>query len=66
MKVTVNGEPREIADGATVADAVSSVNSAPSGVAVALNGELVTRSQWAGAQLREEDRLEVLSATAGG
>lgn len=66
MKIAVNGEMREIADGVTVADVVPTLTAAPSGVAVALNGELISRSQWAAAQLHESDQLEVLSATAGG
>lgn len=66
MKIVVNGAPRDVAEESTVADVVTSVTSIPSGVAVALNGELVTRGRWSSATLHESDRLEVLSATAGG
>lgn len=66
MRITVNGEPRDITDGSTIADVVTTVTTAPSGVAVAREGELVTRSRWASEQLHEGDQLDVLSATAGG
>lgn len=66
MKVIVNGEPRDVAEDATVAGVVASVTRAPSGVAVAVNGELVTRSIWASTPLHEADRLDVVTATQGG
>lgn len=69
MKVTVNGEPRDLADDATVADAVTAVaeGAAPSkGVAVAVNGEVVPRSRWGEVRLDGSDRIEVLRAVGGG
>jgi sulfur carrier protein len=66
VQVIVNGEPREVPDGATVATIVESVTRAPSGVAVALNGEIVRRSEWATTATRDADRLEVLTAVQGG
>ena len=66
MKVIVNGEPREVPDGATVASVVETVTEAPSGVAVALNGEIVRRADWATTTMSAGDRLEVLTAVQGG
>ncbi|TMQ94574.1 sulfur carrier protein ThiS [Actinomadura soli] len=66
MKVIVNGEPRELPDGASVAEAVASVTEAASGVAAAVNDEVVRRSAWAATTLRDADRLEVLTAVQGG
>jgi sulfur carrier protein len=66
VKVIVNGEPREVPDGATVASVVESVTDAPSGVAVALNAEIVRRADWAATTVHEADRLEVLTAVQGG
>jgi sulfur carrier protein len=37
-----------------------------SGVAVALNSEVVTRRRWSETTLTEGDRLEVIRATQGG
>lgn len=66
MKVIVNGEPRELPEGASVADAVASVTTAGTGVAAALNDEVVRRSAWSATALRDDDRLEVLTAVQGG
>ncbi|MEV4678448.1 MULTISPECIES: sulfur carrier protein ThiS [Actinomadura] len=66
MKVTVNGEPRELAEAASVAEVIASVTAARTGVAAALNDEVVRRSAWETTPLRDGDRLEVLTAVQGG
>jgi len=55
-----------VPDDATVATIVESVTRAPSGVAVALNGVIVRRADWATTATRDADRLEVLTAVQGG
>jgi sulfur carrier protein len=66
MNVVVNGDSFELADGATVAAAVRLLTSAASGVAVAVNGEVVRRSAWDSTPLADGDRVEVLTAVQGG
>lgn len=66
MKVTVNGEPRELPEGTSVAEVVASVAAARTGVAAALNDEVVRRSAWEATTLRDGDRIEVLTAVQGG
>jgi sulfur carrier protein len=66
MTVIVNGRPREIPDGATVADVIATVTRAIAGVAVALNDEVVRRAEWPTTAVRDADRLEVLTAVQGG
>ena len=66
MRGIVNGEPRELNDGATV-DAAVEVTGAPErGVAVAVDGEVVPRGQWTNTELREGQKVEVLQAVQGG
>ena len=52
VPVTLNGEPRALPDGSTVAQAVAELTAAPSGVAAAVNGEVVPRGSWAATPLR--------------
>ncbi len=68
MRVTVNGDPRDLGTDATVAVAVAAVGVAPDerGVAVAVDGAVVPRSAWRDTPLTPEARVEVLRATAGG
>lgn len=68
MNVVVNGEDRALQQGATVADVVRSLELAAEarGVAVALDGEVVTRGAWPSTVLSEGARIEVLGAIGGG
>ncbi|HEY3727206.1 MAG TPA: sulfur carrier protein ThiS [Solirubrobacteraceae bacterium] len=68
MNVTVNGQPRELPAGATVADVVELLDVTPGarGVAVALDGEVVTRSRWPATELRDGALIEVVAAIQGG
>ncbi|MDP9068975.1 MAG: sulfur carrier protein ThiS [Actinomycetota bacterium] len=69
MNVTLNGQSANLRDEATVFDAVLSLNptdAAMRGVAVAVNGEVVSRAAWRTLQLHEDDRVEVLRAVGGG
>jgi sulfur carrier protein len=64
--VEINGERRELADGATVPDALGALGLPRTGVAVAVDGEVVPRAQWAGTALADGARVEVLTAVQGG
>lgn len=66
MIVTVNGERRELPDGATVARLVDDLQTPPRGVAVAIDGEVVPRAAWAETELAEGARIEVVAAIQGG
>jgi sulfur carrier protein len=68
MNVLLNGEARELCDGATVDDAVEASGAEPDGrgVAVAVDGEVVPRGQWSATELSEGQRVEVLQAVQGG
>ena len=65
MQVRVNGEPREIAP-CSVAALLAELGASAEGVAVAVNGTVVPRSERAERPLREGDRVEVIRAVGGG
>jgi sulfur carrier protein len=66
--VTINGERRELPDGATVAAAVRATGAPEDGrgVAVALDGEVVPRGAWERTLVGAGQELEVLQAVQGG
>lgn len=68
MRVIVNGEATELADGVTVAAAVEALElpAAGRGVAVAVDAEVVPRGQWGAHELQEGARVEILRAIQGG
>ena len=64
--VTLNGERRELPAGATVETAVRELGAPGAGVAVALDGEVVPRGEWATTEVRDGQQVEVLHAVQGG
>jgi sulfur carrier protein len=66
VNVWINGERRELRDGATVADALDALGAPRTGVAVAVDGAVVPRAAWLGQALAEDARVEVLTAVQGG
>jgi sulfur carrier protein len=65
LSISVNGEHRRIPVGSTVRSLLQQL--AISGrVAVAIDREVVPRSQHAQRQLRDGDRVEILEAVGGG
>jgi sulfur carrier protein len=66
MTIQVNGQPRKIADGASVSQLLTELGVTQPHVAVELNLEVVPRAQHAATALREGDRLEVVTLVGGG
>ena len=62
--ILVNGEPRDGA--ATVGELLSALGVGGRGVAVAVDGEVVPRSEWASRRLTDGARVEVVNAVQGG
>ena len=65
--ITLNGELRQLGARATDEDAVLATGAADGrGVAVALDGEVVPRGEWATTRVRDGQQVEVLRAVQGG
>ncbi|OON77649.1 sulfur carrier protein ThiS [Streptomyces tsukubensis] len=66
LTVTVNGADQEVAAGTTLAALVTTLSSAPAGIAAAVNEAVVPRGAWRATGLAEGDRVEILTAVQGG
>jgi sulfur carrier protein len=66
LDVTVNGDRHTVAPGTTVAALVAELGIEARGVAVAVDGEVVTRRRWAERALAAGAQVEVLSIAQGG
>ena len=68
MNVIVNGEDRRLSPGATVASVLALLDVAPGarGGAVALDGEVISRSRWGVTAIGDGARIEVVTAIQGG
>ena len=66
MRLRINGEDADVADGITVADLVASLGLAGRRVAVERNREVLPASGWKFANLAENDVLEIVHFVGGG
>jgi sulfur carrier protein len=66
MQVSVNGEPKTLAEGFTVAELLGVLDLGDRRVAVEVNQDIVPRSEHGRHVLREGDRVEVVHAIGGG
>ena len=68
LEIELNGEPVLVAAGSTLDSVVVAAGAGTGrrGLAVAVGGEVVPRSDWAGRILAQGDRVEVVAAIQGG
>lgn len=66
MTVRVNGQVRELPEGATIADLLVALGLRADGVAVAVARQVVPRSRHAERMLQEGEEVEVIRAVGGG
>lgn len=66
MDILLNGEPRHVAEGTTVAQLVHDLGLSERRLAVEINLEIVPRSRHTARCLQPGDRVEVVGAIGGG
>ena len=66
LSIRVNGEARTVRAGSSVEDLVAALGLVGRKLAVAVNRDVVPRTQRAGVRLAEGDRVEILEAVGGG
>jgi sulfur carrier protein len=66
MRLIVNGEPREVGDEITVAELLATEDADRRGTAVAVEGDVVPRSEWATCRLAADAHVELVRAVQGG
>jgi sulfur carrier protein len=66
VEIVINGQQHPVADEISLDSAVSLITAAVSGVAAAVNGEVVRRAAWESTRLAAGDQVEVVTAVQGG
>ena len=66
MRIFLNGEAREIAEGTSVLDLVLTLTGDPRGIAIERNLEIVPKAEHCETILADGDRLEVVQFVGGG
>jgi sulfur carrier protein len=66
MQVKLNGEPREIPEGMTVASLLGHLGVKAPRVAVEVNEAVVTKDRYDACELRAGDAVEIVAFVGGG
>lgn len=66
LSVTINGEPRQIPDGSSIAAMVAGIGLDPKKVAVERNLEIVPRSTLGEVTVADGDKFEIVHFVGGG
>ena len=66
MQIVLNGQPRALDPGTTLADLVASLDLGGRRMAVEVNEEVIPRSEHADRALADGDRVEIVHAVGGG
>lgn len=66
MTIHLNGEPRDVPEGCTIAALLELLEVRMKGVAVERNQEVIPRAEHGSTVLSEGDRVEVVTLVGGG
>lgn len=66
MRIVVNGEPRDVEEGLTVAQLVKALGLHPRFIAVERNERLVPRTRHEQEGIEPGDRIEIVTLVGGG
>jgi sulfur carrier protein len=66
LAIQLNGEPHRIPSACTLSGLIEAMELGQRRVAIAVNREVIPRSQFNAHQLADGDRVEVLEAVGGG
>jgi sulfur carrier protein len=66
MQIIVNGDPKQIPEGTSMASLIEQLELGGQRLAVEVNEELVPRSRFEEHRLAADDRVEIIHAVGGG
>jgi thiamine biosynthesis protein ThiS len=66
LTITVNGESRTVATGATVSDLLRELNLESGRVAIEYNLQILARPKWPETRIAPGDRFEIVHFVGGG
>lgn len=66
MNIQLNNNTIQVKDSISVEELITSQNISKKGIAVAVNANIVAKSEWINKQLNENDNIIIITATQGG
>ena len=66
MRVTINGDPRDVPEGTSVADLINHLKLNERRIAVELNRDIILRDHYTARLLADGDEVEIVHFVGGG
>lgn len=66
LSIKLNGNAHEIEDNSSVLSAVERFKMEQKGIAIAVNQQIISKSDWASTTLKNNDEILIIKATQGG
>ena len=66
MNIVVNHKKKTVAEAIALDSLLSDLNIEQQGIAVAINNQIITKSDWNNTTLKENDAITIIQATQGG
>ncbi len=66
LSVQINGEDHALEEAVTLQDFLLKINLTTKAIAVAVNSEIIHRSDFRKVLIRDRDRIEIIRAVGGG
>mgnify|MGYP002712240043 CR=1 FL=1 len=66
MNIQLNNKPIEVQHSISIEELINSQTISSKGIAVAVNGSVVSKSEWQNVKIKENDNIIIITATQGG
>lgn len=66
ITIILNGDHHQIQDSSTVLQLLEELQLPVQGIALAINGSVVPKSQWTRLKLKNSDKIELITIAQGG
>ena len=66
MQVNINNEPFEISEDTSLEGLLQSLNHPTNGIAIAINEDIIAKSDWNKVSMKANDRVLIIKAVKGG
>ncbi len=66
MRITLNGETKELTENTRLSELLDSLSLPSQRIAVELNRQVVRRKEWPHIEIKNDDRIEIVHFVGGG
>ncbi|WP_010136898.1 sulfur carrier protein ThiS [Ochrovirga pacifica] len=66
ITIKINNQSKEISENSSVANLLSELNQPENGIAVAINQQIITKTDWETKEISDGDDILIIQATQGG